>query len=90
MAWNADRLYKGPHWECWEIESTAAPDIEYVINHGLGLVPLFIGLTSLNSAAAMGGYWIDDVTNLIAHLHKPVGGAGSKVHVSLSTLRHPH
>lgn len=88
--WTVDVLYQGPNTYVAHIESSAAIDIELIILHGLGRIPLSISVMAHNSAANAAGYWVDDITDTQVHLHKPNGGAGSFVHLQLSTLRHPH
>lgn len=90
MAWNVDIHYSGPNLRVYHIESTLATDAVLVLDHNFGYVPLTIEIMPHNDKANAAGYWIDNETVVSVQLNKPLGGAGSLVHVSIIGWRHPH
>jgi len=87
MAWTVTEIYRGKNILILHVESDAAGDVDLEIVHGLGHVPVWIGIMPHNAGANAAGYWVDDIDETEINLHKPNGGAGTHVHLTLWTLR---
>jgi len=87
MPWTVTEIFRGSTILILHVESDAAGDIELVVTHGLRHVPVHIGIMPHNALANAAGFWVDDIDETQVHLHKPNGGAGAFVHLTLWTLR---
>lgn len=87
MAWTVTEIYRGKSILIVHVESDAAGDVDLEIIHGLGHVPVNIGIMPHNALANAAGFWVDNIDATKIELHKPNGGAGAFVHLTLWTLR---